>query len=191
MSPRTKTQLDALKGEKRRLILDAAMKEIAEKGFTSTSVSSIAIRAGISKGLIYNYFESKDQLAKEILLEGIYKAMNFYNFTSEVVTDEVFKGIITKTFDLLDQEPEFWKIYFSFSFQPAVLQILVTEIPEMMQGFIAGFVEYFRSKNHPDFINEAYFIGAVFDGLSLNYLYNKENFSKEYAIKRILQILDL
>lgn len=48
-------------------ILQAALALFAEKGFHTTSVSQIAEAAGVSKGLTYNYFESKEKLGTYIL----------------------------------------------------------------------------------------------------------------------------
>ncbi len=57
------------KDSKRELILDAAIKVIAEKGFQYATTVEIAKRAGVAKGLIHFYFENKlDVLLSVILL---------------------------------------------------------------------------------------------------------------------------
>jgi len=52
----------AARGEKRPLILQAAIEVFAEQGFASVTVAEIADRAGIGKGTVYEYFSSKDEL---------------------------------------------------------------------------------------------------------------------------------
>ena len=52
---------------KRLRILEAAAAEFAQYGFDTASIESIASRAGIGKGTIYNYTGSKDQLFSECL----------------------------------------------------------------------------------------------------------------------------
>lgn len=52
---------------KRLHILEAAATEFAEFGFDATSIESIALRAEIGKGTIYNYTSSKGQLFSECL----------------------------------------------------------------------------------------------------------------------------
>lgn len=54
------------KGEKRTAILRAALELIAEQGFQNTPMSLIAKRAGVSAGIIYHYFESKDDLIRAL-----------------------------------------------------------------------------------------------------------------------------
>ena len=48
--------------ERREQILDAALRVFSQKGFAGASVRDIAREAGITEGLIYHYFESKEQL---------------------------------------------------------------------------------------------------------------------------------
>ncbi|HRW21852.1 MAG TPA: helix-turn-helix domain-containing protein, partial [Bacteroidales bacterium] len=62
MSPRTPEQFEEIRLSKHKLILDTAMKLFASSGYHNTSISKIAKEAGISKGLIYNYFDSKEDL---------------------------------------------------------------------------------------------------------------------------------
>jgi TetR/AcrR family transcriptional regulator, fatty acid metabolism regulator protein len=46
--------------DKRRVILDAAMRVFARQGFHTCRVSDIADEAGVAYGLVYHYFSSKD-----------------------------------------------------------------------------------------------------------------------------------
>ena len=50
----------AIQEERRRQILDAAVRAFAEKGYHACRVSDIAEEAGVAYGLVYHYFESKD-----------------------------------------------------------------------------------------------------------------------------------
>lgn len=56
---------------KKELILKAAAVVFAEKGFHPTTVEEIAIRAGVGKGTVYEYFTSKEELFREMLKTGI------------------------------------------------------------------------------------------------------------------------
>lgn len=71
--PKTKEQYEALRSQKMELIENTAMACFAENGFHGTSISSIAKKAGISTGLTYNYFSSKEDLLTAIYLKGIKK----------------------------------------------------------------------------------------------------------------------
>lgn len=67
MSPRTKEQFDKIKETTREKILDAALVVFAHNGFAATSISDIAKAAGISNGLLYHYFSSKEDLFNELI----------------------------------------------------------------------------------------------------------------------------
>jgi TetR/AcrR family fatty acid metabolism transcriptional regulator len=55
--------------DKRRVILDAAVCVFARQGFHTCRVSDIADEAGVAYGLVYHYFESKDQILDTLFLE--------------------------------------------------------------------------------------------------------------------------
>ena len=69
MSPRTLEQNQVNKKDKRTLILKTALKVFSDYGFHASSVSHIAQKANISKGLLYNYFENKEDLLKTIIFD--------------------------------------------------------------------------------------------------------------------------
>ena len=52
--------------DKRRQILDAAIRVFARQGFHSTRVADIADEAGVAYGLVYHYFKSKDEVLNEL-----------------------------------------------------------------------------------------------------------------------------
>jgi TetR/AcrR family transcriptional regulator, fatty acid metabolism regulator protein len=55
--------------DKRRAILDAAIVVFARQGFHSARVSDVAAEAGVAYGLVYHYFDSKDQMLNELFSE--------------------------------------------------------------------------------------------------------------------------
>jgi TetR/AcrR family transcriptional regulator, fatty acid metabolism regulator protein len=55
--------------DKRRAILDAAIRVFARQGFHSARVSDVASEAGVAYGLVYHYFDSKDQMLNELFSE--------------------------------------------------------------------------------------------------------------------------
>ncbi|MBV8955648.1 MAG: TetR/AcrR family transcriptional regulator [Solirubrobacterales bacterium] len=55
--------------DKRRVILDAAVRVFARQGFHTCRVSDIADEAGVAYGLVYHYFTSKDEILSTLFLE--------------------------------------------------------------------------------------------------------------------------
>lgn len=59
--------------EARRIaIIDAALEEFTAQGFTATKLDDVAERAGIGKGTIYLYFDSKESLFEEVVRKNLF-----------------------------------------------------------------------------------------------------------------------
>lgn len=56
--------------DKRRQLLDAAVRVFARKGFHASRVGDIAEEAGVAHGLLYHYFKSKDQVLEAVFHEN-------------------------------------------------------------------------------------------------------------------------
>ncbi|SHI01875.1 transcriptional regulator, TetR family [Sporobacter termitidis DSM 10068] len=67
MSPRNEEQNALIKDERREQILSAALKVFASKGFAATKISDIVAGGGMSHGLVYHYFKSKEEIFYELL----------------------------------------------------------------------------------------------------------------------------
>jgi TetR/AcrR family transcriptional regulator len=65
--PRRERRKEARPGE----LLDAALTLFVEKGFAATRVEEVAARAGVSKGTLFLYFPSKEELFKALVRETI------------------------------------------------------------------------------------------------------------------------
>lgn len=52
--------------DKRRRVLDAALKVFAERGYHGTTMPAVAIAAGVATGTLYHYFQDKEQLVNEV-----------------------------------------------------------------------------------------------------------------------------
>ncbi len=69
--PRWERRKEARPGE----LLEAALELFAEKGFAATRLDNVASRAGVSKGTLYLYFDSKEELFKAVVRSGIVRAI--------------------------------------------------------------------------------------------------------------------
>jgi AcrR family transcriptional regulator len=69
--PRFERRKDARPGE----ILDAALNLFVERGYAVTRLEDVAQRAGVSKGTVYLYFDSKEELFKAVVRSGLVRAI--------------------------------------------------------------------------------------------------------------------
>jgi AcrR family transcriptional regulator len=73
-------------GDKRKRILDAAIRVFAEHGYHGSRVGDIAEDAGVAHGLLYHYFASKDDVLKTIFVENWGQLLKRFRAVEE--TDE-------------------------------------------------------------------------------------------------------
>ncbi|MDR2815606.1 MAG: TetR/AcrR family transcriptional regulator [Proteiniphilum sp.] len=121
--PRTKEQNEAIRAEKRQLIMDTAMQLFAEEGYAHTSIDKIATQAGIAKGLVYTYFENKEDLLRQIFLTGVRKVLEAGLFQGELTNESLIDNI-EKMFDIITEQSHFYKLFTTLSTQPGIAQRL-------------------------------------------------------------------
>jgi len=186
MSPKTKEQNIEIKKNKREQIINAALKVFAEKTFKGASVSMITKKAGVSKGLLYSYFKSKDDLLKQIIFEGIDEFIEIFDPNKDgVLTEDEFDYFINRTFSLLEEDIHFWKLYFSIIVQPDVLQLVQDKLMEFILPIIETLAKYYEKKGVENPMAHARLLGAVMDGVSMNYIVDPVTFPVE-DIKKII-----
>jgi AcrR family transcriptional regulator len=82
LAPLREEQLQQIRDERKEQIMEAALKVFARRGIIGTKMSMIATEAGISPGLLYRYFESKDELfsalVQQAMKESIAEMENVY-----------------------------------------------------------------------------------------------------------------
>jgi AcrR family transcriptional regulator len=81
-APKRERRKEARPGE----LLDAALDLFVEKGFSATRADEVAARAGVSKGTLFLYFQSKEDLFKAVVRENI--ANKFPTWQEEFTTFE-------------------------------------------------------------------------------------------------------
>lgn len=150
MSPRTSQQFEIIRQEKTKLILDTALELFAEKGYHQTSISDITRRAGISKGLVYNYFESKEAVLRSIIQTGYDTAYSNLDLNGDhMLAEEEFIAFLRLTFRSVRENPRFWKLYSALVMQPGIQDMIMAEYNEKakdIQKLLTNFMKVSGSK---------------------------------------------
>ena len=121
MSPRTADQFEEIREEKKTLIMDVALEHFANEGYHATTISHIARRAGISKGLMYNYFESKEALLEAILQRSVIGIYRYFDLNKDgYLSEEEFEFFIRKISVVLHEKRSFWRLFFQLVMQKEV-----------------------------------------------------------------------
>lgn len=187
MSPRTQIQNEKIRDKSTGRILTAAFKLMAKNGFESTSIAQIAKEAGVSKGLMYNYFSSKEELLQAIInrtmREGDEMIASLYSDNPVVTLENVFKWF----FNELRNKPSEWRfaseIMLKADKYTFVKEMVTAKMNEYMK-LIGSLLTELRYKN-PE--QEAYVIGALFDGIGFGYLVVGENYPIDEIEKYLIE----
>jgi AcrR family transcriptional regulator len=110
--------------DRRRQILDAAIRVFARQGFHSCRVSDIADEAGVAYGLVYHYFASKDQVLNELFSERWSLML--------AAIDEVDARPI-RSRDKLDAVAGF--IIDSYRHDPELMKVIIVEVTRAANSF--------------------------------------------------------
>jgi len=189
MCPRTKIQFEVMREVRRSRILEAAIECFANSGYHSVTISELAVHAGISKGLLYNYFTSKEELLKAILQEILKLMMQLFDpdQTGDLERKDLVHYLETLVTHLKSNLIQ-WKMYMAIFSQPAVQLILAEEI-KAYSGPPLGMVEaYFRNKGclRPDV--EMAFLSTLISGVIFEYISDPENYPLDQIKDRIIQM---
>jgi AcrR family transcriptional regulator len=124
--------------------MDTALELFAEKGFHATPMSQVAKEAGVSKGLAYNYFESKQDILDEIIKTGFDSIYSHFDLNHDsVLTREEFEHFIRNSFKAIGQNRKFWKLYSAIIMQSDITEPMMEKygnrsqiIMKMLNHFI-------------------------------------------------------
>lgn len=103
------------KNEKQGMIIDAALEVFREKGYANARMADIARRAGVSYGLVYHYFGSKEVLF-DLIVESWWNDL-YAIMEKEIASDEPFPeklvNVIRFFLDTYGQKPNLMSIFVS------------------------------------------------------------------------------
>ena len=189
MSPRTSKQFSEMRESARKRIMEAALELFANKGYHTTSISQIAKEAAISKGLMYNYFESKEALLKEVIFEGVDTITESFDPNRDgILTKEELIHFIRESFKLVREHTIYWKLYFSLLTQAGIMDIFSDDLAPRMQRLFGMLTQFFYSQNYENPEIEMRFFGSLLDGVAMNFVMDPENFPINEIERKIIEM---
>lgn len=176
MSPRTQKQFEDIREEKRALILNSALRLFADRGFYATSIRALADEADISKGLVYNYFESKEEILIQLFNRFILLVSKLLNPNSdEEITNEEMELFFNNFTSSMNSDREYWMLYFQLSMQKSVLELIQRDIlkSEMFVKYRQLTYKFFADR-FPDPMQQMLFFSFLIKGFSFQYVLTPE-----------------
>jgi len=153
--------------------MEAGLELFASEGYSHCSIAQLAKHAGISKGLMYNYFESKEALLAAIVEKGVKEIMLMIdpNQDGSLEPEEV-EGFIRNTFATMHENLPFWTLFINVVLQPKVKELLSGEPFEgVMERFAPALMDYFQKMGYEDPLLEMLTFSAMIEGYGVLLLY--------------------
>ncbi|GIP24502.1 TetR/AcrR family transcriptional regulator [Paenibacillus sp. J22TS3] len=123
--PRTREENDRIRQTTKENIRNAAMEVFIERGYHDASIDDIAKRAGVSKGLLYNYYKGKEELLNEMVLCRVDEITQVMQTAAALSSPaEQLKHIIEGALDNVGQRPKVYRFYLHLQTQPEEDQVL-------------------------------------------------------------------
>jgi AcrR family transcriptional regulator len=135
MSPKSSKQFKSIREEKTTLIMDVALQHFADEGYFKTTITHIARHAGISKGLMYNYFESKEDLLIAIINRSMSEISQYFDPDNDgYLSEDEFELFIRKLFSILRENICFWRLFFQLMIQKDVREQFLKSNPSSISS---------------------------------------------------------
>ncbi len=186
MSPRTSAKNEEIRQESAQRIMDAAFSLIAKQGYESTSISQIATEAGVSKGLLYNYFESKEDLLQKLVGRALQQGDDLLENLISTDPAVTLKNIFQWFFREMRQRPDHWKMMTELTFKIEKFQFIHDMATQKMRGYV-GFIEsQLKQLDFKDPVGESRLLAALFDGIAVQYMVVRDEYPLDEVEKYLI-----
>ena len=113
------------------LIMDVALEHFAKEGYYRTTINHIARHAGMSKGLMYNYFESKEALLEAIIHKSVNEVYKYLDIDRDgYLSEDEFEFFVRKINVLLKEKRYFWRLLMQLLMQNDAREQFLKAFPE-------------------------------------------------------------
>lgn len=191
-------KFESLAEEKKKRILDATIEEFAINGYDKASTNSIVKKAGISKGILFHYFESKKKLFLYIFDYCMSNLIDKYYSVKEIEPKDIFERFMwinIRKIKIMNEEPLMNKLVFSaISNMPESLK---QELTERYNSYYTKYIpEIFRdidtSKFRKDMDKQKAIelIMICMEGISNKYIQKYKNISVDEVFNNVENIMD-
>ena len=189
MATKAKKRFKEMRKRSEEKILNTALELFATKGYKNTAISEIAKKADISKGLMYNYFESKQALLRAIVSKAMTEGHDLIQHAMEDYASPILEleHLVLDTFEHVKNNFQFWKLLTALSHQQDILTSVQDLVEEQKKWGIEKGVELFTKLKSPNPMQSAFLLGATMDGIMLHYLHMGDDYPIDEMAKALVE----
>jgi AcrR family transcriptional regulator len=185
--PRTAEQNKQIRQATKTMIVEAATIRFAQNGYAHTTIRDIAEQAGVSTGLMYHYFASKEALLESVLencmaiLSGV--LLGAYR---QGEPGKRIPGLLWAMFAMLEEDREFWALFQMLRSQPSIMTVLGDAFRQWTRQLRNLFTVELRSAGRAEPEIEALILYSLIEGTIQQYLLDPDNYPLSTIADRIV-----
>jgi AcrR family transcriptional regulator len=189
VAPRTSEQFEEMRRESRERILRSALALFARRGFANTSVRLLAEEAGVSQGLLYNYFDGKHELLRAIFarsMEGVQRT-----FAAALGAPSAAASIallVAAALETVRDNRDFWGLTYQLRMQPDVLVDLAPDHVAWTALILSRMEEMFERAGVDDAPLRARVLFAAIDGAAQHYVLDPVSYPLDDVAGEIIRL---
>ncbi|MCA9838392.1 MAG: TetR/AcrR family transcriptional regulator [Trueperaceae bacterium] len=187
MCPRTAKAYEALREASKEKIMQAALEIFARYGFEKSSIRQIASHGEVSLGLMYNYFNSKEDLLIAICQRSMEDvAASFSEANQAGTAKEKLERLVKSSFEILAEHRDFWQVFYSLRSQPGLKERLPESFISWHSAIQAQLKAYLSELQHPNPEAAAWLLFATIDGVAQHNIW-ESNYPLEHVLDELLK----
>ncbi|EST54303.1 hypothetical protein T458_13260 [Brevibacillus panacihumi W25] len=168
-----------MKQDKKQKIVEAASKLFAEKGYEKASIKEIAKEAGITSGLVHYYFQNKEEVLSDVVLEASHQYTRDMQALKQAVPEgQLAESAMQATKERVQKHPDWYRLryeLFAIGLRNPHFAEKVNQIIDNGQSGISHLLTpMMPNAEEEDVAAVAAILLACFDGLALQKMLNPD-----------------
>lgn len=177
-----------MRDDSRARILRAALRLFARHGYDRTSIAMIASAAGISQGLLYNYFAGKKALLRAIFEASMRDVEESFALAEAAPSPaERMQQLVRGAFTILRRNQDFWRLSYGLRMQPGVVAGLGKRTSEWTTAIRETLAGYLRELGTDQPELDAAVLFALIDGVSQHYVLEPSTYPLDAVADQIIR----
>lgn len=186
MSPRSAAQYGSLREQRRAAILEAGLLQFAQDGFERATVGAVARRAGVSQGLIYHYFASKDDLLRAVFARSMAAVDATLHQAAAAAPEDRVARLVRAALGGVRRDLAFWRLTYAVRMQPAVLAALGPDVTAWSGAIRTALSAALRDLGRPTPEIEAAMLFGLIDGVAQHFALDPDHYPLDDVVDRIV-----
>lgn len=184
--------LVSTRGERGRERVVAAAADVFQRaGFERATMARVAEAAGVSKGLPYHHFDSKESLGRAVVGRHLESVLEVLSRWPDGVPTDRLRWFLEQALGHAHANQRSYRLYLSLALQPSTRAMVLEEVALRHHSLAAvdeQLGRIFAALGHPDPETEALVLRATVDGLIQYLLMAPDQFPVQEAVARLMAL---